>query len=332
MSNKLLEIREMDTSFQTDEGLISILDHVSFEIGHGETLGVVGESGSGKSVTALSVMRLLPALTGKITHGEVLLEGKDLLKLSETEMQKIRGKDIAMIFQEPMASLDPVYTIGFQIEESMLQHERITKAEARQRAIELLELVGIPSPEKRVDDYPHQLSGGMRQRVMIAIALSCNPKLLIADEPTTALDVTIQAQILDIMRRLKKDRDMSVWLITHDLSVIAEMCDRVIVMYAGRVCEMADVQAIFTRPMHPYTDGLLHSIPRMDKDADVLHVIKGSVPNLKKPPTGCRFHTRCDYATAECEGEAPAMREVEPGHFVACHHCIKQATGGKCDA
>ena len=332
MSNNLLEIHELDTCFQTDEGLISILDHVSFNIGHGETLGVVGESGSGKSVTALSVMRLLPALTGKITHGEVLFDGKDLLKIGEGEMQKVRGKDIAMIFQEPMTSLDPVYTIGFQIAESMLQHEHISKTEARKRAIELLALVGIPSPEKRVDDYPHQLSGGMRQRVMIAIALSCNPKLLIADEPTTALDVTIQAQILDIMRRLKQDRDMSVWLITHDLSVIAEMCDRVIVMYAGRVCEMADVQAMFKRPMHPYTDGLLHSIPRMDKDENVLHVIKGSVPNLKKPPTGCRFHPRCDYATPECERETPRMREIEPGHYVACHHCIQYTAGGEHNA
>lgn len=327
MSDNLLEIKEIDTQFKTDEGQIKILDHVSFNIKNGETLGVVGESGSGKSVTALSVMRLLPMLTGKTTHGEVLFDGKDLLKLSEREMQKIRGKDIAMIFQEPMTSLDPVYTIGDQIAESIIHHEKVSRKEARERAIRLIEMVGIPSPEKRVDDYPHQLSGGMRQRVMIAMALSCNPKLLIADEPTTALDVTIQAQILDIIRRLKKEQNMAVWLVTHDLSVIAEMCDRVVVMYAGRVCEIADVKILFRKPMHPYTNGLLASLPRMDKDVEMLHVIPGMVPNLKHPPEGCRFHNRCEYATEQCKTVKPELREVEPGHFVACHNCVNSPGG-----
>ncbi len=325
---KLLEIQEIDTSFQTDEGLISILDHVSFDIDHGETLGVVGESGSGKSVTALSVMRLLPRLTGKVTHGRVIFNGKNLLDLSEREMQSIRGKEIAMIFQEPMTSLDPVYTIGDQIMESLIKHEHISKKEARERAIHLLDMVGIPSPERRVDDYPHQMSGGMRQRVMIAIALSCNPKLLIADEPTTALDVTIQAQILDIMRKLKKERDTSIWLVTHDLSVIAEMCDRVVVMYGGRVCEIADVDDMFHTPAHPYTRGLLDSIPRMDKETERLHVINGGIPNLKSPPSGCRFHPRCEYATEECKEKAPVMREVAPGHCAACYHCLNDMEGG----
>lgn len=320
----LLEIKELDTQFSTDEGEIAILDHVSFNIDNGETLGVVGESGSGKSVTALSVMRLLPSLTGKVTHGQVLFNGKDLVSLSEKEMQTIRGKDISMIFQEPMTSLDPVYTIGEQIEESMIWHEKISRAEARTRAIKLLAMVGIPSPEKRIDDYPHQLSGGMRQRVMIAIALSCNPQLLIADEPTTALDVTIQAQILDILRRLKKERNMAVWLVTHDLSVIAEMCDRVVVMYAGRVCEISDVRSLFKSPAHPYTAGLMKALPRMDKDTEMLNVIRGTVPNLKHPPTGCRFHERCDYATELCSETSPQMKQIGPNHYVACHHCLNE--------
>lgn len=317
-TNKLLEIKNLETCFKTDEGVVSILDAVSFDIHYGETIGVVGESGSGKSVTALSVMRLLPTLTGIIKNGEVLLEGRNLLKLSEKEMQTVRGKEIAMIFQEPMTSLDPVYTIGKQISESLIKHEKLSKQEARKEAIKLLELVGIPSPEKRVDDYPHQLSGGMRQRVMIAIALSCNPKLLIADEPTTALDVTIQAQILDILKNLKKSRNMSIWLVTHDLSVVAEMCDRVVVMYAGRVCEVASAKELFHSPLHPYTQGLLASLPRMDKNVEKLHVIKGVVPNLKHPPEGCRFSPRCEYASEKCK-IAPNMAEIKPGHFVACH-------------
>ncbi len=321
----LLELKNVVTRFKTDEGLITILDHVNFSIGHAETVGVVGESGSGKSVTALSVMRLLPRLTGQIAEGEILYEGKDLVKLSEKEMQAVRGKDIAMIFQEPMTSLDPVYTVGSQIMESIIRHEHLSKVKAKEKAIDLLRQVGIPSPEKRVNDYPHQLSGGMRQRVMIAIALSCNPKLLIADEPTTALDVTIQAQILDIMRRLKKEREMSIWLVTHDLSVIAEMCDRVIVMYGGRVCEIATAEQLFRNPQHPYTIGLMGSIPRMDRDVDVLNVIPGAVPNFKHPPTGCRFHPRCDRVCEQCKQDAPQLVEIEPGHFVACYNCQKQA-------
>jgi peptide/nickel transport system ATP-binding protein len=298
---------------------------VSFHIDRSETLGVVGESGCGKSVTAMTIMKLLAMPPGRIAHGQIWFEGQDLVQADSVAMQKIRAREIAMVFQEPMTSLNPVLSVGEQIAETLRLHEGLSAKQAKSRAIEMLGLVNIPKPEQRVHDYPHQFSGGMRQRVMIAMALSCKPKLLIADEPTTALDVTIQAQILDLMDRLKSQMGMSILLITHAMGVVAETCQRVVVMYAGRVVEEASVEDLFASPAHPYTQGLIRSIPRLDLDSahkQRLHAIPGSVPKLILPPPGCRFAPRCPHANARCASEMPELRELSSGHRVACHFAI----------
>ncbi len=319
MSNRVLEVSNLQTHFFTDEGVVPSVNGVSFFIDEEETLGIVGESGCGKSVTSLSIMQLVPSPPGRIVGGQILFQGQDLTKKSQEEMRKIRGKDMAMIFQEPMSSLNPVYTVGNQIAESITLHERITRREAFNRAIEMLRLVGIPSPERRAREYPHQLSGGMRQRVMIAMALACNPRLLIADEPTTALDVTIQAQILDLMKKLKSEFHAAIMLITHDLGVVAEMCDRVAVMYAGKVVEEGTTAELFREPLHPYTEGLLASIPRIDEERqDKLHVIDGTVPNLLHLPTGCAFAPRCPKAMDICFRQEPTLEDVGDGRKVSC--------------
>ncbi|WP_350344395.1 ABC transporter ATP-binding protein [Proteinivorax tanatarense] len=318
MSEKLLSVKNLKTYFYTEDGVVPAIDGVNFDVEPGETLGIVGESGCGKSVTSLSVMRLIPNPPGKIEDGEITFDGKDLLSLSEAEMRKLRGNEMSMIFQEPMTSLNPVYTVGDQITEAIKLHQGKAHKEAVKHAIEMLTLVGIPLPEKRVNEYPHQLSGGMRQRVMIAMALSCNPKLLFADEPTTALDVTIQAQILELMKKLKRELGTSIILITHDLGVIAETVDRVIVMYAGRVVEEAPVKEIFKSPMHPYTQGLLNSIPSLDERKERLDSIKGTVPNPLDMPTGCRFHPRCPHVMDKCKEEKPQLEDQGKGHTVAC--------------
>ena len=318
MSDPLLAVDDLVTTFSTEEGLVTPVDGVSFTVEQGETVGVVGESGCGKSVTSLSILRLVPSPPGRIAQGRILFEGQDLLTLSEREMRAIRGRDIAMIFQEPMTSLNPVFTCGDQILEALRRHQKVSATEARDQALELLHLVGIPLPEQRLGAYPHQLSGGMRQRIMIAMALCCHPRLLIADEPTTALDVTIQAQILDLLRHLKKQLSMAVLLITHDLGVVAETAERVVVMYAGKVVEEAPVRTLFHTPRHPYTEGLLRSIPRLDERRESLPVIEGMVPNLLDLPSGCRFHPRCPRAERRCREEAPALRSLGEGHRVAC--------------
>ncbi len=318
MSDPLLAVDDLVTTFSTEEGLVTPVDGVSFTVERGETVGVVGESGCGKSVTSLSILRLVPSPPGRIAQGRILFEGQDLLTLSEREMRAIRGRDIAMIFQEPMTSLNPVFTCGDQILEALRRHQKVSATEARDQALELLHLVGIPLPEQRLGAYPHQLSGGMRQRIMIAMALCCHPRLLIADEPTTALDVTIQAQILDLLRHLKKQLSMAVLLITHDLGVVAETAERVVVMYAGKVVEEAPVRTLFHTPRHPYTEGLLRSIPRLDERRESLPVIEGMVPNLLDLPSGCRFHPRCPRAERRCREEAPALRSFGEGHRVAC--------------
>ncbi|MGE5561276.1 MAG: ABC transporter ATP-binding protein [Chloroflexota bacterium] len=318
MPEVLLDVKNLTTSFFTDDGVATAVDDVSFHIDKGETLGMVGESGCGKSVTSLSVLRLIPSPPGKIVSGTITFDGEDILAKSIDDMRTIRGNSISMIFQEPMTSLNPVFTCGDQIAEAVELHQKVGKKEAMDRAIEMLKLVGIPNPERRVREYPHQLSGGMRQRVMIAMALSCNPRLLIADEPTTALDVTIQAQILDLMRRLKRDLGMSILLITHDLGVVAEMAERVVVMYAGKIVEEALVDDLYANPLHPYTVGLLHSIPRLDGDRSRLHVIDGTVPNLLRLPPGCRFAPRCPQATERCNAAQPPLIQVAPGRQVAC--------------
>jgi oligopeptide/dipeptide ABC transporter ATP-binding protein len=299
---------------------------VSFAIRAGETLAVVGESGSGKSVTAMSILRLVPQPPGRIVGGRITFKGRDLLAISEREMRAIRGKEISMIFQEPMTSLNPVYTCGEQIIETLRLHERLSRRDARQRAIEMLALVGIPSPEQRIDEFPHQMSGGMRQRVMIAMALACRPSVLIADEPTTALDVTIQAQILELLKRLQQELGMAVILITHDLGVVAETADRVAVMYAGRVVEYCDVRAAFRRPLHPYTAGLQGSLPKLGRLEERLRVIPGSVPNPANFPVGCRFHPRCPVAQNRCL-EDPLLTEVDPAHFSRCLRADEIASG-----
>ncbi|MBO8141737.1 MAG: ABC transporter ATP-binding protein [Firmicutes bacterium] len=314
----LLSVRNLKTYFETEDGLVPAVDGISFDLDRGGTLGIVGESGSGKSVTSLSIMRLIPTPPGRILDGEILFEGEDLLKKSPAEMRRIRGNEISMIFQEPMTSLNPVFTVGDQIMEAIILHQKLSKKEARDKAIEMLRLVGIPSPEKRVDDYPHQMSGGMRQRVMIAMALSCNPKLLIADEPTTALDVTIQAQILDLMRKLRDELGTAIILITHDLGVIAEMVEEVIVMYAGKIVEHTDVRSLFRSPKHPYTEGLLGSLPRLHAQQERLESIEGVVPSPFQMPKGCRFHPRCRYAEEICRQEEPELMAVEGGHLAAC--------------
>lgn len=314
----ILEIRNVRTYFYTDEGVAKAVDDVSYRIQKGKILGVVGESGCGKSVTALSIMRLIPDPPGKIVSGSMQFDGTELLDLSEEEMRGIRGNDISMIFQEPMTSLNPVFTVGDQIMEAILLHQNKNRQEAREIAIEMLRKVGIPAPESRVDEYPHQLSGGMRQRVMIAMALSCNPKLLIADEPTTALDVTIQAQILDLIRGLQRETGLSVLLITHDLGVVAETCDDVVVMYAGKVVESGDVRTVYHKFKHPYTEGLFRSLPATGKPHARLSAIEGNVPTAYSFPSGCRFRDRCPFVEDRCAQEEPPLVEIEPGHHVAC--------------
>lgn len=325
MKKKLLEILDLKTYFYSEDGVVPAVDGVTITIYEGETVGIVGESGCGKSVTSLTAMRLTP---GVVAGGSIRFQGKDLLALSEAEMRMIRGNDMAMIFQEPMTSLNPVFTIGQQIGEAVQIHLQYNKKEARERSIEMLKLVGIPRPEQIVDEYPHQLSGGMRQRVMIAMAMSCNPKLLIADEPTTALDVTIQAQILDLMKELKEKHGTSIMMITHDLGVVAEMCDRVIVMYAGKVVEEADVISLFTNPKHPYTQGLMKSIPSLDSEEKRLYSIKGNVPIPGSLKGGCSFAPRCDFAMELCRKEIPQLEEVEPGHLSRCwlHQTMEEGT------
>jgi peptide/nickel transport system ATP-binding protein len=317
----LLQIKGLKTHFKTDDGWLHAVDGVDLHVDAGETLCVVGESGCGKSVTAKTVMKLIDMPPGRIVAGQVLWQGLDLVPLPPDAMRRIRAKEIAIVFQEPMTSLNPVYTVGEQIAESLRLHEGLSRKAAMDRAVEMLQLVRIPTPERRVRDYPHQFSGGMRQRVMIAIALACNPKLLIADEPTTALDVTIQAQILDLMGELKARLGMAVMLITHAMGVVAETAQRVVVMYAGKVVEEASVEELFARPWHPYTQGLIRSIPRIDTDAIHkvrLQTIAGTVPKLIDPPEGCRFAPRCRHARAECVSATPPLREVAPGHHVAC--------------
>ena len=314
----VLEVRDLRTYFHTEEGVARAVDGVSFAVGRGQTLGLVGESGCGKSVSAFSIMRLVPDPPGRIEAGQILLKGRDLLALDEEQMRRVRGDDIAMIFQEPMTSLNPVLTCGFQIAEAVVLHQQVPKQEAAARAVEMLERVGIPAPEQRSGEYPHQLSGGMRQRVMIAMALSCNPDVLIADEPTTALDVTIQAQILALLEALQQSLQMAIVLITHDLGVIAETADQVAVMYAGQIVESAATPALFARPQHPYTRGLLRSIPRLDDAQDRLDIIPGAVPDARAFPPGCRFAPRCPLADARCRVEAPPLAEVESGHWASC--------------
>ena len=319
MVDTLLEIRELKTYFFTEEGVARAVDGMDLTIHKGQTLGVIGESGCGKSVTALSILQLIPQPPGRIVSGEILFDGQDLLKKPLSEIRKIRGNDISMIFQEPMTSLNPVYTIGNQIMEPIRLHQGFGKGDAREKAIEMLHLVGISSPEKRVDEYPHQLSGGMRQRAMIAMALSCHPQLLIADEPTTALDVTIQAQILRLIKTIKDEIGMSVMMITHDLGVIAEVSDEVVVAYAGMAAEYADVKTIFSRPCHPYTRGLYESIPKLtDERSRKLPALPGVVPNPLDFPPGCRFHPRCPFCKEVCRNQEPGMVTSGPAHWVRC--------------
>ncbi len=323
----LLEIENLQTHFRTMDGVNRAVDGVSFAVKAGETLAVVGESGCGKSVTAMSILRLIPEPPGKIA-GAIRFQGRDLLKLSDREMRAIRGNEISMIFQEPMTSLNPVLTVGRQIGETLRLHQRLSNAQAEERAVEMLRLVGIPEPGRRAREYPHQLSGGMRQRVMIAIALACNPKLLIADEPTTALDVTIQAQILDLMRDLKTRVGAAIVLITHDLGVVAEVAERVVVMYAGKKVEEAPVGALFRSPRHPYTQGLLGSVPKLGSsltgETSRLAEIPGLVPSLKQKIPGCVFASRCPKATDFCRAVAPGLEEKAPGHIAACHYADKE--------
>jgi peptide/nickel transport system ATP-binding protein len=317
----LLEIKGLKTHFKTDDGMVRAVDGVDISIMKGETVGVVGESGCGKTVTAMSILKLIAMPPGQIVEGQILYNGRDLVPLTTRELDEIRSKEIAIVFQEPMTSLNPVYTVGDQIAEVLRRHEGMNNKQALDRTAELLSLVQIPNPSRRLHDYPHQFSGGMRQRVMIAMALACNPKLLIADEPTTALDVTIQAQILDLMAELKDRFGMAIMLITHAMGVVAEVTQRVVVMYAGRVVEEASVEQLFANPRHPYTQGLIRSIPRIDLAATQkvrLEAIKGTVPSLLKPPPGCRFAPRCKFATAKCIEALPLLKEIEPGHKVAC--------------
>jgi peptide/nickel transport system ATP-binding protein len=317
----LLQVRGLKTYFRTEAGIAKAVDGVDLDIFAGEVVGLVGESGSGKSVTALSILRLIPDPPGKIVEGSIIYKGQDLLKLSWEQIRDIRGNEISMIFQEPMTSLNPVFTIGSQLMEVVLEHERVSKKEAFDRSVEMLELVGIPDPASRMNDYPHQYSGGMRQRVMIAMALACNPSLLIADEPTTALDVTIQAQILELMLRLKEQRkDAAILLITHNLAVVAETCQRVMVMYGGKLQEVAPVRELFKNPQHPYTRGLLASLPTVDgQKKERLNAIPGNVPSILELPAGCKFVTRCPERFEPCESVEPDLIETAPGHWVRCH-------------
>ncbi len=327
---KLVEVKDLKTYFNIEGTWAKAVDGISFDIYKGEVLGIVGESGSGKSVSALSLMKLIPDPPGRIMGGQILFKGRDIVQMSYEQMYEIRGREIAMIFQEPMTSLNPVFRIGMQIAEVIQAHLKVSEKEAMEKAVDMLRAVGIPDPEKRINDYPHQFSGGMRQRVMIAIALACNPSLLIADEPTTALDVTIQAQILDLMLDLKRRReDAAIVLITHDLAVVAEMCQRVIVMYGGKIQEVASVHELFANPKHPYTEGLLASIPRPSKERkgqDRLKAIPGNVPSIMNLPVGCKFCTRCAVKIDKCDNEEPPLREIAPDHFVRCH--LVEPAGG----
>jgi peptide/nickel transport system ATP-binding protein/oligopeptide transport system ATP-binding protein len=336
-SEKLLDIRDLKTYFFTDAGILPSVDGVSYAIYKGKTLGVVGESGSGKSVTAMSILRLIPSPPGRIVGGQILFEGRDLTKLSDAQMRKVRGNDISVIFQEPMTSLNPVYTVGDQIVEAILLHQDMEYPDAREMAIEMLQKVGIPSPRSRIDEYPHQMSGGMKQRVMIAMALACRPKLLIADEPTTALDVTIQAQILELLKELQQTMGMSILFITHDLGVVAETCDYVAVMYGGRIVEYGTIDEIFNNPSHPYTIGLFNSLPSVagSRSADGkkdrskrLYMIPGMVPRPQEFPTGCRFRTRCQFATEQCK-QLPPVKEMGGGHLSACWYADEVRSGQK---
>jgi peptide/nickel transport system ATP-binding protein len=327
MSDALLEVRDLRTYFDTDRGLFRAVDGIDFSVGRGKTVGLVGESGCGKSVTSLSVMGLIPSPPGRVTAQSVMFDQRDVLKLSADERRHLRGGKMSMIFQEPMTSLNPVHTVGRQIVEAILAHTKLSPAQAKDRAIEMLDLVRIPSPAARFDDFPHRLSGGMRQRVMIAMALACEPSLLIADEPTTALDVTIQAQIIDLLQDLQKRLGMAVLIITHDLGVIAEIADEVIVMYAGKIVESAPVEALFGDPQHPYTIGLLGSIPRLDVERARLATIEGTVPSPNNQPKGCRFSPRCPFADRRCREEPPPLREIETGHQVACWYAPVETIG-----
>lgn len=330
MAERILEVKNLTTSFRTERGIMKAVDGMSFHVDRGEILGVVGESGCGKSVTSQSIMRLYDERYTAIYDGEVILDGTDVMKLSQDKMQRMRGSEISIVFQDALSALNPVFTVGAQIMEAMQIHQKMSKAQAREKAIEMLRLVGIPAPESRVDQYPHELSGGMRQRVMIAIALSCRPKLLIADEPTTALDVTIQAQIMELILELNQKLSMGVILITHDLAVVAETCSRVIVMYLGQTVEEADVNDLFDNPMHPYTNGLIRSIPKLDGNRDKrLFMIKGMVPLLSQIPKGCRFAPRCPYATEKCREEMPQLRQITPTQKVRCHRAEELAKEGR---
>ncbi|HII94704.1 MAG TPA: ABC transporter ATP-binding protein [Candidatus Methanofastidiosum sp.] len=319
MTKPLLDVSELKTHFFTDDGVVKAVDGVSFSIDKKESFGLVGESGCGKSVTALSIIRLVPYPPGRIVGGSILLDGDELVGRSEKEMQKIRGKEISMIFQEPMTSLDPLFTIGHELMEVIMLHQDMDKKEATKKAIEMLKIVGIPEAEKRFREYPHQLSGGMRQRAMIAMALSCNPKLLIADEPTTALDVTIQAQIIRLIEDLKDEFSTAVLLITHDLGVVAETCKSVAVMYAGKIVEQGSIENIFENPLHPYTVGLNNAIPRLDIDKKRLQIIEGNVPNLIDMPQGCKFYPRCPYVMDICRQKEPPLLKKEKDHLFRCY-------------
>jgi len=323
-NDSILEVRDLKTYFFTDDGVVEAVDGVSFTIKRGEVLGLVGESGCGKSVASLSIMRLIDK-PGKIVGGEVIFKGEDLLKKTEEEMRKIRGSEIAMIFQEPMTSLNPVFTIGNQIMEAILLHQDLSEEEAKKRTIELLNLVGIPEPERRFTQYPHELSGGMRQRAMIAMAISCNPDLLISDEATTALDVTIQAQILELMKDLQKKIGMAVLFITHDLALVAEMANNIAVTYTGKIVEYSDARSVFKNPKHPYTYGLLRSVPNLlsEETKVELPAIEGMVPSPYRMPQGCHFNPRCPFATEICRKEVPELNELEPHHLVRCFHPVE---------
>lgn len=317
-SNVMLEVKSLKTYFYTKNGIIPAVDDVNLKVRRGKIVGLVGESGCGKSITALSILRLVPSPPGKIIAGSIIVDKKNILECSENEMCSIRGNEISMIFQEPMTSLNPSYTVGEQVMEALIIHQKYSKRQAREKTIEMFNLVGIPESKKRLDAYPHQLSGGLRQRVMIAMALSCRPKLLIADEPTTALDVTVQAQILELIKEVQKELNSAVILITHDLGVVAEICDDVSVMYTGRILEHANVYTLFEQPMHPYTSGLIKSLPKLYQDNQRLYNIPGTVPNMMYLPNGCKFHPRCEFKTLLCTEKEPDLFEISKGHSVRC--------------
>ena len=322
MVKKILKIEQLKTYFYTWAGVVKAVDGVDIDVNEGETLGLVGESGSGKSVTALSIINIVPS-PGKIVEGKIIYKGENLLEKTENDLQKIRGKEIGYIFQDPATSLNPVFNVADQLMEVIRRHQNLTKKEALEKAIELFRLVEIPDPELKIWNYPHQLSGGMKQRMAVARALSCQPSLLLADEPTTNLDVTIQAQILQLMKSLKQKLGMSMVLITHDMGVVADVADRITVLYAGRVCETANTKTIFYKPKHPYTIALLTAVPSLALRRDKLAVIPGNIPNLIEPPSGCRFHPRCQFSKAVCTKKIPTLEEIEPEHFVACHRAME---------